>query len=134
MLKADMTVLVPNAIGILSGLFALGAYHQHVETKPMQLYAGAVAIIAFSTMLASKGNFQLLGYLGCILAIILTGSPLSTLATVIKNKSTAALPILMSLSAFCNSASWSLYGLLVAGDPMVCLFSVVLHGVSVLRS
>ena len=77
----------------------------------MSLYAGAAAIIALSSSWALAGNFQLLGYLGCLLAVILTGSPLITLATVIKDKSTAALPILMSLSAFLNSASWSAYGI-----------------------
>jgi len=111
LLKQDMTVLVPNAIGVLSGLICVLGYHRHATTKPMSLYAGAAAIIALSSSWALAGNFQLLGYLGCLLAVILTGSPLITLATVIKEKSTAALPILMSLSAFLNSASWSAYGI-----------------------
>ena len=76
-------------------------------------------IIAFSTGCAYLGNYQLLGSLGCVLAIVLTGSPLATLRTVLKDKSTAALPFITSLAAFCNSASWSLYGLLVANDAMV---------------
>ena len=105
--------------GVLSGLICVFGYHRHAPKKPMTLYAGAAAIIALSSSWALAGNYQLLGYLGCLLAVILTGSPLITLATVIKDKSTAALPILMSLSAFLNSASWSAYGLLVAGDPMI---------------
>ena len=119
LLKADPTVLVPNGIGILSGLACVVFYHRFAEKKPVELYAGAAAIIAFSTMLAARGNYQLLGSLGCALAVVLTGSPLVTLASVFKTKSTASLPVLVSLSAFLNSASWSLYGLLVAGDPMI---------------
>ena len=109
----------PSYVGVLSGLICVVGYHRYAPTKPMKLYAAAAAIIALSSSWAMAGKFQLLGYLGCCLAVILVGSPLITLATVIKDKSTASLPILMSLSAFLNSASWSAYGLLVAGDPMI---------------
>ena len=118
-LKSDMTVLVPNAIGIFAGAGCIAGYHKYANTKPLSLYAISAALIAFSSALAYQGNWQLLGSLGCVVAIILTGSPLATLSTVIKDKSTAALPLFTSVAGWCNSCSWSLYGLLVANDPMV---------------
>jgi hypothetical protein len=102
-----------------SGAACIASYHRYAKEKPVTQYFGAAAIIAFASALAFKGNFQLLGSLGCVLAVILTGSPLATLRTVLKDKSTAALPVLTSASAWFNSCSWSLYGLLVAHDPMV---------------
>jgi uncharacterized protein with PQ loop repeat len=95
------------------------SYHRHATVKPMTQYLGSAAIIAFASAAAYMGNFKLLGSMGCVLAVILTGSPLATLRTVVKEKSTASLPLLTSASAWMNSCSWSLYGLLVAHDPMV---------------
>jgi solute carrier family 50 (sugar transporter) len=118
-LKSDLTVFVPNGIGIIAGLICVSGYHRFVNPKPVKLYAAAAAIIAFSTACYYAKNYQLLGSLGCVLAVLVTGSPLATLRTVIKEKSTAALPVMTSASAFCNACSWSMYGLLVANDPMI---------------
>ena len=119
MLKSDMTVLVPNALGVLTGAGCVIGYHRFAKQKPLSMYAVSAALIAFSSMLAFQGNYQLLGSLGCVVAVILTGSPLVTLRTVIKDKSTAALPLFTSTAGWLNSCSWSLYGFLVANDPMV---------------
>ena len=119
LLRSDMTVLVPNALGILTGAGCILGYHKYAVQKPSSMYAVAAALIAFASVLAFQGNHKLLGSLGCILAVILTGSPLVTLQTVIKEKSTAALPLFTSTAGWLNSCSWSLYGLLVAHDPMV---------------
>jgi solute carrier family 50 (sugar transporter) len=126
LLKSDMTVLVPNALGVLTGAGCVIGYHRFAKQKPISMYAVSAALIAFSSMLAFQGNYQLLGSLGCVVAVILTGSPLVTLRTVIKDKSTAALPLFTSTAGWLNSCSWSLYGFLVANDPMVR----ILHNVS----
>ena len=84
LLKSDMTVLVPNAIGILTGVGCIYGYHKHAVNKPLSMYAVAAALIAFASALAFQGNYQLLGSLGCVVAVILTGSPLVTLKTVIR--------------------------------------------------
>ena len=119
LLKSDMTVLVPNALGVLTGAGCVVGYHRFAKQKPISMYAVSAALIAFSSLLAFQGNYQLLGSLGCVVAVILTGSPLVTLRTVIKDKSTAALPLFTSTAGWLNSCSWSLYGFLVANDPMV---------------
>lgn len=129
LLKSDMTVLVPNALGVLTGAGCVIGYHRFAKQKPVSMYAASAALIAFSSMLAFQGNYQLLGSLGCVVAVILTGSPLVTLRTVIKDKSTAALPLFTSTAGWLNSCSWSLYGFLVANDPMVR----ILHNVSLIE-
>jgi len=118
-LRNDPTVLIPNAIGVASGLACVGAYQKHTSTTPKGVYAGAMAIMLFATALAFAGNFQLIGSIGCVLAVILMGSPLSTLKTVFATKSTASLPFGTSFMGWCNSLSWSAYGLLVAHDIMI---------------
>ena len=66
-----------------------------------------------------NNNADLLGTIGCALAVLLMGSPLATLSTVIREKSTASMPFGTSLMTWGNAISWSLYGLMIANDPMV---------------
>mmetsp|Transcript_13555 Transcript_13555/g.20335 ORF Transcript_13555/g.20335 Transcript_13555/m.20335 type:complete len:194 (-) Transcript_13555:322-903(-) len=124
LLRVDNTVLYPNAIGALAGASCIGMYQSVANVVPMKLYTFAAAIIAFSTYTFMKGNYKLLGSVGCALAVILSGSPLVTLATVIKDKSTASLPFATSFTTWCNALSWASYGLLVAHDPMVAKLSL----------
>jgi solute carrier family 50 protein (sugar transporter) len=65
------------------------------------------------------GNAEAIGTVGVTLAVIMMGSPLSTLQTVINEKSTNALPFAMSFTTFWNALSWSSYGVLIANDPMI---------------
>jgi uncharacterized protein with PQ loop repeat len=83
----------------------------------------SVFVIAVALFIASTGSWYNLGLIGCFLAVILMGSPLATLHAVIKEKSTASLPVLTSFANLGNSVSWSLYGALVARDPMVYTLS-----------
>ena len=62
---------------------------------------------------------KMVGLLGCCLAVIVMGSPLATLKTVLTDKSTASLPFWTSISGWINSLSWLAYGIIIANDPMV---------------
>ena len=113
------TVLIPNFAGVLSGGYCALTYHRFALRSPWQLYAGASAIALVAAFLSYLRNFQLLGSIGCVLAVILMASPLATIGTVLRDKSTAALPFATSFSGWCNALSWSAYGLLVANDAMI---------------
>lgn len=118
-LRQDTTVLIPNAIGVLSGAACCIAYQRESKSFPTGLYAAASVVVLLASLLALQGNHQLIGSIGCALAVIVMGSPLATLNVVIKTKSTAALPFATSFMGFCNSLCWSAYGLLVANDVMI---------------
>ena len=118
-LKSDNTVLVPNAIGIVAGGFGTFIYNKYSADKPLKIYAASVILSAIASFLAFTGNWYALGLLGCLLAVAVSGSPLATLKTVIRDKSTASLPFPTSLATWCNAFSWSLYGLMIAHDPMI---------------
>ena len=51
-------------------------YQSTTPTVPFNLYTLATLIIGFSSFMFLKGNYKLLGSLGCALAVILSGSPL----------------------------------------------------------
>jgi solute carrier family 50 protein (sugar transporter) len=138
LLANDMTVIAPNATGILTGmcqclysfpvalllslstsplmisnLFQMscvacnsGAYYTYVFSKyhPSSLVKhylisasiiGATSTMALTLPLADAQTY--IGWTGCTLAVILMSSPLATVATVIKEKSTASMPFFMSL-------------------------------------
>ena len=122
-LKKDNTVLIPNCIGVLSGASCCIAYQRQAKREaksfPTGLYAAASVVVLMASLLALQGNHQWIGSIGCGLAVLVMGSPLATLSTVIKSKSTATLPFATSFMGFCNSLSWSAYGLLVANDVMI---------------
>lgn len=98
LLRKDNTVLVPNAAGVLSGAFCVSAYRSHETSPSTQVYTISGLIIAFAIGCALIGNYKLLGSVGCALAVCLMASPLATLRTVIKDKSTASLPFATSFT------------------------------------
>ena len=118
-LKADKTVLVPNAIGIFVGFLCALIYHKFSKTIPHRLYLVALFTITMALKFSFDKDFYSVGLLGCFLAVVVSGSPLATIKTVLTEKSTAALPFLPSVFTWLNSCSWCLYGTLVANDPMV---------------
>jgi len=123
-LQNDMTVMLPNVSGALFGLYYTYVYHKY-NTGPSlaPYYFGSTAIIGgvagaaltLDPATAATG----IGLTGCTLAVILMSSPLATIKTVIKDKNTAALPFAPSFATFLNAVSWSSYGWIVAGDPMI---------------
>lgn len=118
-MRRDNTVLIPNAIGCVAGATCVLTYQRYTEQSPVTLYLGSFLILAVSTLLAFQGNWKLLGSIGCFLAVAVSGSPLATVGTVLKDKSTASLPFLTSFATFMNALSWASYGILIANDPMI---------------
>mmetsp|Transcript_19791 Transcript_19791/g.19902 ORF Transcript_19791/g.19902 Transcript_19791/m.19902 type:complete len:217 (+) Transcript_19791:42-692(+) len=118
-LRSDFSILIPNAVGIFSGIGCATAFHKNTPSIPNNEYVVSATIIAICSYLALKGNYQLLGSIGCGLAVFLMASPLATIKTVLRDKTTAAMPFPISFLGWLNAASWSAYGLLVAHDVMV---------------
>jgi solute carrier family 50 protein (sugar transporter) len=117
--KKDHTVLVPNAIGIAVGAVSVIVYQKYSKVTPKKLYAIAGMLMLIAAKFALSSDLQSVGLLGCALAVIVSGSPLATIRTVLSEKSTAALPFLPSVFTWLNAFSWSCYGLFVAEDSMV---------------
>eukprot|EP01038_Epipyxis_sp_PR26KG_P007885 gene7885-10701_t len=118
-LKKDNTVFLPNSSGLAVGIFCVATFQKYSLDKYTNFYLVSGAIIALSAFLAYSGSVQLLGLIGCVLAIILSGSPLAVVKTVIAEKSTASMPFTTSLVMWLNNFSWMSYGALVAHDPLI---------------
>lgn len=119
LLKMDGTVFVPNSCGVVASLYCILTFHKHAVVKPNKLYIVSLVVSSLALCLASTGKCPLIGILGCILSVLLSGSPLAVMQTVIKDKSTLALPFTTSFVIWLNSISWLLYGSLVAHDILI---------------
>lgn len=132
-MKADITIFLPNFTSVIVGFFCAYIFHKHsgqhgslptigvtsVVTVPKWMYTVSAAIIIIIAVLGYSGEAYTIGLIGDVMAVCLMGSPLATLQTVIATKSTEALPFYFSLMTFGNALSWSLFGIIIAKDPLV---------------
>lgn len=118
-MKHDLTVFLPNASGILVGLWCAMIYQRFSNDSPYLLYAFSSVVVLAAVIFATMNRASLVGVLGCILSVLLSGSPLAVVKTVLKEKSTAALPFSTSAIMWLNSLCWLLYGILIADDLMI---------------
>jgi solute carrier family 50 (sugar transporter) len=96
-------------------------YYIYSAVKPNQVYYLSLGCVLVSIWLWYCDNIMMVGYLGCGMSILVSGSPLAVIKTVLKDKSTAALPFWTSFAAWLNSLSWVLYGYFVIFDVMILL-------------
>ncbi len=121
-LVGDPTVLVPNLSGALFGAYYTREFLKYSPTTPLAVLAAGAGVVAASvgaaaTMSAASAA-PLIGYLGCTLAVVLMASPLAVMATVIRERSTAAMPFATSLvrSPLTLNSRWlaSMFGSFIA--------------------
>lgn len=125
-IRKDYTVMVGNFFAILTGATCVIIYHFNSEKKvSIILYGISFSIIFPSLILALYGDQEIIGLIGVFLSVLLMGSPLSTVYIVITEKKTNSMPFLTSLASFFNSLSWTLYGYLIALDPLLWMSSFV---------
>ena len=124
-LRSNATIFVPNFSGLLVGIVCTLAYQTFTEktSKEIYLVSGLIIILAIYFLL-NNATYSL-GMIGVCLSVILMGSPLATLRTVIEEKSTNSLPLATSIATFFNALSWSLYGTIEVNDPIVYIPNLI---------
>jgi solute carrier family 50 (sugar transporter) len=115
----DPVVYGPNALGLTIATGCILVYERVSLIPSTNIYIPVLVLCVIASYFGYVEDGVTLGYIGAGLTILLMGSPLATLQTVIRDKSTASLPLVPSAMSFFNSYSWMLYGFLIANDPMV---------------
>mmetsp|Transcript_6425 Transcript_6425/g.6640 ORF Transcript_6425/g.6640 Transcript_6425/m.6640 type:complete len:212 (+) Transcript_6425:101-736(+) len=118
-LRSDLTVLMPAICGVIAGFGSTFIYNLYSPKAPRLLFATCFLVILYACYLYQNSNVHYIGYIGSITSVIVMGSPLMTLRTVITERSTAAMPFHISLSAWLNAMSKLAYGVLIADDPII---------------
>lgn len=124
-IKANGSVFYPNLLGVFVGTFCMSMYHEFAQKKPWDLYLVVSLISIVCLGLAQFGKVQAIGLIGCVLSILLSGSPLAVVRTVIRDRSTAALPFTTSFVTWLNNLSWILFGYFIAQDPLIYLPNIL---------
>lgn len=100
-LLQDSTVMLPNASGLLVGLACSGIFLKYTTKSQLPMVAGSGLIVASVSAAAltmpAAEVLPYIGYLGDVLAVILMASPLATMSTVLKERSTRSMPFGISL-------------------------------------
>jgi uncharacterized protein with PQ loop repeat len=126
LMMKEVPVLIPNACAIISGMTCVFTYNRFSVIKaPNYYYICSICLISMTILFAYLNLKLAAGIVGDILSILLMGSPLSTLSTVIEEKSTKSMPFYTSLSSWLNGLSWTFYSIIVAKDIMVCIPSSI---------
>jgi hypothetical protein len=115
----DAVVYFPNMVGATIGMFCIFAYEAMSTSSNIIVYSLVAIVTLLATGFAYVEDAETLGLLGVGLAAAVTVAPLASLGTIMKERSTAAMPLIPCIMSFCNALSWTLYGLLVAHDIMV---------------
>jgi solute carrier family 50 (sugar transporter) len=123
-LRHDFTVVVPNLTGTIVGLAGVLVFHANApiesyEHEGKYYYAGASAFTLFGLVSFFYGADQLIGSVAVVMCVVLMGSPLVVLRTVLMDKNCQAMPFWTSLTTWINTLSWMLYGIVVAKDFMI---------------
>lgn len=124
-MRSNSTIFVPNFSGLLTGLVCTVAFQTHTKETKIEIFMAAGCILLVAFYLAFSGKTYFLGLVGVCLSVILMGSPLATLRTVIKDRSTNSLPFLTSATTFLNALSWALYGVIEVNDPIVYIPNII---------
>lgn len=93
-------MLVPNASGALFGLYytkVFMANHKGSLAKELAVGASLAGTAVAGALAMGVEAAPYIGYVGCGVAVFLMASPLATMATVIREKSTRAMPFAISL-------------------------------------
>jgi solute carrier family 50 (sugar transporter) len=125
-MEFNPSVLYPNMSGLFVATFCLVIFHQYCGgIKPWNMYLVLGGISFLCIYLSRSGDSQTIGLIGCFLSVAVSGSPLAVVQTVIRDKSTASMPFATSVVTWFNTISWTLFGYLVAHDPLIYMPNIL---------
>jgi len=121
----DFAVWFPNLVSIFVALFCMYIYYHYSIIKPFKIYFISLLLIIVGLILGLCKNLSIIGLIACILSIIVSGSPLAVIKTVIIEKSTISLPFLTSFISWLNAITWVLYSEYVIKDYLILIPNLI---------
>ena len=116
-LKSEPKIWTANALGLVLATIYSVIYNQYSpRSSPIlpgriRQHVGAVcSVFLLASLLASRNMANTVGRLAVIFCIAMFGSPLSTLAQVLRDRSAASIPLAFAMVSGLNCLSWSVTG------------------------
>mmetsp|Transcript_31038 Transcript_31038/g.67804 ORF Transcript_31038/g.67804 Transcript_31038/m.67804 type:complete len:545 (-) Transcript_31038:334-1968(-) len=122
LLNSNITCFVPNFTGYLFGTYYVTNFARHTQVSMKGYYVGlGMVIAALCTAVLAFGMQAAypIGLFGACSCVSMLASPLATIRTVIRTRSTASLTFPRTLASFIFALSWFTYGLVVAKDHFI---------------
>lgn len=124
-LRHDASLYISNGVGIVVSLVCIGVFHLYSTSRPWGTY-WTLLLSSIIVMLLIQAHLDVIvGWIACALSVVLSGSPLVVISTVIKERSTAALPFSISFINWLSNISWMCYGYLVVNDVIIYAPSIL---------
>mmetsp|Transcript_58812 Transcript_58812/g.97315 ORF Transcript_58812/g.97315 Transcript_58812/m.97315 type:complete len:182 (+) Transcript_58812:1-546(+) len=130
-LQSDPTLLYANAVGLVCGAAYTAIFAKYTHQSMSKYFVGSAGILGVFLSspvwapLVGTDAPTVLGTFGMSTAVVLMASPLAVVGTVIKQKSTASLPFVVSLAMTTNGLCWGAYGWFVIDDFYVYVPNVL---------
>ncbi|XP_022085981.1 sugar transporter SWEET1-like [Acanthaster planci] len=123
-LKEDTALIIVNAAGvILQSIYILIFYIHDFEKVAVHRKLSFAGLFIFPVLIYIKffvddigTALGHLGLIGCCCSVVMYGSPLSTLADVIRTQSTASMAFPLSLANFLVALEWAVYGHIITDN------------------
>ena len=121
----DPTIMLPNLSGMIAGMYWSWVFCRYdsrqFDTDRYQrgaaMVMGTIAVAVISLPPATARG--VLGWVGCIVCVVMFSGPLQVIRSVIVARNTRDLPFPMAVATVVNCVLWLMYGSLVTHDPFV---------------
>ncbi|KAL0479753.1 hypothetical protein AKO1_007547 [Acrasis kona] len=118
----DYVILICNGIGLFLSFYYHFEIHKVIDNKRNYFYKLAASfsvyllgmIVSFLFNPETEVAASRLGFICATAAILMIGSPLSSIKYVIEKKNAESIPLLLAVAATANSLNWTLYGLVLS--------------------
>ena len=126
-LKQESKIWATNGIGVAFGIYYFLRFVKFAPSKSPsfpgsigQHVAGCMAVLAASgavtVLFPVKHAAAIIGNLAVLFCIAMFGSPLASVATVLKTKSATSIPLPFTVATVLNCSLWSLAGIFQMKD------------------
>ncbi|PHJ24019.1 3 saliva family protein [Cystoisospora suis] len=119
MLRLDIVVLIPNITGVLLSTWYVRVFIRHCkneeQNRAMRIFIGSSLFLLASLLLiflflGLEQGTRLIGLSAAVINVLSYAAPLSALRVILREKSTACLPVEISLGNWLCSSLWLFYG------------------------
>lgn len=122
----EMAVYIANIFGLIVGIIGTIVYHHYSMYPPfISSYLVAFVFLLIAMLLFSANWINTLGTMAVVLSVLLYGSPLVTVFTVISEASTESMSLPLAITSFISAVLWTLYGSYSVHDVWVVIPSIL---------
>lgn len=122
----EISVYISNMIGLIIGCIGTIVYHEYSIYPPLIFYYVITFFFLFFNLLLYALHWHdFLGTMAMIFAIILYGSPLSTVYVVMQERSTESISFPLTLTSCFSAIMWLIYGIYVVQDVWITIPSII---------